>query len=150
MKTFRPIALAVASLAVLLTPACATGAAPVTNAVAIVDAGEIFSAADWTPDMEAALRAAGWGDRLEQVKAHMNESGGGWPKNLADGETRHFHGEAAMKLYKAEEIARFRFYDQDALMLRVPAANNTHMTEGWKPMEDFFIVMTARAVAKAS
>lgn len=145
------IVAAAAGLSMLLTPACATGAGePASaNAVKIHQTDMLFAAADMTADLEAALRIAGWGDRLEQVKSHMNESGGGWPKKLADGETRHFQGETQLKLYKAEEIARLSFYDQDAVVLVVRAAANKHMAEGWRPTEDFFLIMAADAVSKA-
>jgi hypothetical protein len=147
----RIIAAAAAGLALAITPACATIASEPASAkaVTIAQADMLFAAADMTPELETALRAAGWGDRLAQVKTHMNESGGGWPKNLADGETRHFQGEAALKLYKAEEIARLSFYDQDAVVLVVRAAANKHMAEGWRPTEDFFLFMAADAVSKA-
>ena len=140
------------ALAVTFTPACATVADEPTsaNAVRINQTDMLFAAADMTPGLESALSAAGWGDRLEQVKAHMNETGGGWPKNLADVSTRHFQGEAALKRYNAEEIARLSFYDQDAVVLVVRAAANQHMTEGWRPMEDFFLIMAAGAVSKAA
>ncbi len=130
MNLVKAIALAVA----LLAGGCATGGA------AISDPTMIFAAADWTAEVDAAVKAAGWGDRIDEIKAHLNEDGGGWPANLADGSTRWLQGDR-LKDYKVQEIARLRFYDQDAVLLHVPAAANQHLPEGWKPAADFFVLM---------
>ena len=49
--------------------------------------------------------------------------------------------------YNAVELARLSFYDQPAVLLHIPAAANRHMPEGWRPKEDFFIVVGAAALA---
>lgn len=126
---------AIALVAALLAGACATGPA-------ISDPAMIFAAADWTDDVDAVVKTAGWGGRSNEIKAHMNETGGGWPASLSDADTRWMQGQR-LKDYKVREIARLRFHDQDAVLLHVPAAENQHLGEGWKPARDFFILISA-------
>ena len=94
----------------------------------------------------AALKAAGWGDRIDEVKSHVGENTA-WPAALKNGDTRHF-GAETIKTYRVEEIARFQYFKQDAVLLRVPAASNRHMGQDWRLDTDFFILIGAPGVAK--
>ena len=132
-------------IAIVMTAgACAT-TPDASSYIHIADPEQLFSAADWTPDLEAAVTAAGWQDRAEIIKARMNEKGG-WPANLADQDKRWFQKDR-VKEYNAVELARLSFYGQPAALLHIPAAANRHMPEGWRPKEDFFIVVGAAALA---
>lgn len=112
--------------------------------VQITDPGLMFSAANYTSDVEAAVKAAGWGDRAETIKAAMNEKGA-WPAKLKDESSRWMQSDN-VKAYNVVEIARMNFHMQPAVLLHIPAAANQHMAEGWKPASDFFIVIGAAGV----
>jgi len=128
---------------VLATAACAT--TPASGAyVHITDPGQLFSAANYTTDVDAAVKAAGWGDRAEAIKAAMNEKGA-WPAKMKD-ESARWMQQDFVKGYNTVEIARLTFHMQPAVLLHVPAAANQHMAEGWKPASDFFIVVGQAAV----
>lgn len=114
--------------------------------VHIADPGLMFSAANYTSDVEAAVKAAGWEDRAETIKGAMNEKGA-WPAKMRDESARWMQSDN-IKSYNTVEIARLTFHMQPAVLLHVPAAANQHMTEGWKPTSDFFIVIGSAAVAK--
>lgn len=132
-----PIALVMAAGACASTPASNTY-------VHILDAEQIFAAADWTADVDAAVKAAGWSDRAEIMKARMNEKGG-WPEKMKDQDARWFQKDK-IKQYNVAEIARLTFYDQPAVFLHVPVSANQHMPDGWKPTEDFFVMVAAAGV----
>lgn len=130
---------------VLGLAACAS--TPVNGAyVHITDPEQMFSAANYTADVEAAVKSAGWEDRAETIKAAMNEKGA-WPAKMKDESARWLQKEN-IKSYNVVELARLSFYDQPAVLLHVPAAANKHMAEGWKPTSDFFLIVSAAAVAK--
>ena len=134
MNLFRILPAAV----VLATAACAS--TPGNGAfVHITDPQQLFSAADYTADVDAAVKSASWGDRADAIKAAMNEKGG-WPAKMKDESDRWLGGET-VKSYRAVEIARLNFYDQPAVLLHIPAAANKHMAEGWKPANDFFVII---------
>lgn len=143
MKLSKVISFACIS-AVMLLQACATGPAGGGAFVQISDPEQMFSAADWTPDVDAAVKAAGWSARAEEIKAHMNEKGG-WPAKLADGDARWMQSDV-VKLYQTDQIASLSFYDQPAVLLHIPASANQHMPDGWKPTTDFFIIIGAGGV----
>ena len=128
-------------VAALVLQACAS-----TPSVAyrhIADPQQLFSAADWTPDLDAAVKGAGLADRIPDIQAHMDEKGG-WPDKMKDGDARWLQMRTISK-YNVEEIARLNYYDQPAILLRVPANANAHMPEGWKPKTDFYIVVGTAA-----
>ena len=127
--------------AAFVLQACAT--TPAVAYLHIADADQLFSAADWTPDLDAAVKAAGWTERIPGIKAHMDEKGG-WPDKMKDGDARWF-GKNMIAKYNVAEIARLRFYDQPAILLHVPANENTHMPDGWKPKFDFYILVATAA-----
>lgn len=128
---------------VLATAACAS--TPASGAyVHITDPGLMFSAANYTTDVEAAVTAAGWGDRAETIKAAMNEKGA-WPAKMKDESARWMQSDN-IKAYNTVELARLTFHMQPAVLLHVPAAANQHMAEGWKPASDFFLIVGAKAV----
>ncbi|MEQ1780512.1 MAG: hypothetical protein ABMA14_04070 [Hyphomonadaceae bacterium] len=127
--------------AALALQACATG--PVVSYKHIADPQQLFSAADWTPDLDAAVKVAGLADRIPEIQAHMDEKGG-WPDKMKDADARWLQMRTIMK-YNVEEIARLNFHDQPAILLRVAANANGHMPEGWKPKADFYIVVGTAA-----
>jgi hypothetical protein len=135
--------------AVLLACALFIGACATTPSSAsyihITDPGGLFSAANWTDDVANAVMSAGWSARADEIKAHMNEKTG-WPQKLSEEEERALQP-AMIRNYNVREIARLSFYRQPAILLYVPAAANQHMPDGWKPRDDFFIVVTERAVS---
>ena len=90
MKWLRQTTLAMA----LLASACATspGGGPGSTYVHINDPEQLFSAADWTADVDAAVKAAGWSARAEEIKAHMNETSG---SSGEEAESRALTGQAA-------------------------------------------------------
>lgn len=123
---------------VLGLAACAS--TPASGAyVHITDPEQMFSAASYSPDVEAAVKSAGWEDRAETVKAAMNEKGG-WPAKMKD-ESARWLGKDNVTKYNVIELARLSFHNQPAVLLHVPAAANQHMADGWKPANDFFIVI---------
>ena len=124
--------------AAIMLAACASTA---TNAdyVHIINSEQLFSAADYTADVDAAVKAAGWGDRAEAIKAAMNEKGG-WPAKMKD-ESDRWLGKDNVAKYNAVEIGRLSFYGQPAVLLHVPAAANQHMEDDWRPANDFFVVI---------
>ena len=143
MMTPRPAVL----LAALLASACASAPGAVVAYDHILDPGQLFSAADWTSDVDAAVKAAGWLARAEEIKSHMNERGG-WPAKLTDEDAR-WLGKETLRSYNVEAIARLSFYGQPAILLHVPAGANQHMPEGWRPRDDFFLVVGASAMPGA-
>jgi hypothetical protein len=143
----RTIIAAVAAGVSLMLAACTTMAsAPPTMPAKIVAPGQIFAQVAWPAEGDEALRAAGWGARIEDVKAHVGEKTD-WPKAMKDGDMRHFQAET-IKTYRVEEVARFRYFDQDAVLLYVPDAKNGHMGKDWRMGADFFILIGAAGVAK--
>lgn len=126
-----------ALVAAIVVQACAS--APNEGLVHITDPEQIFAAADWTGDLDAAVKSAGWGARIPEMQAALNEKGG-WADKMKDGEARHFRPET-IKQYNVRVIARLSYYDQPAALVAVPASANQHMPEGWKPAADFFIVI---------
>lgn len=141
--TMRAILFAVAALSL---QACAT--APAVSYRHILDPQQLFSAADWTPELDAAVKAAGLADLVPDIQAHMDEKGG-WPAKMKDGDARWLQMRTIMT-YNVAEIARLTFHGQPAILLRVPANANGHMPDGWKLQDDFYIVVgTAAFVAPA-
>lgn len=133
--------------AAIVLQACATMLA--ANYQHIADPDQLFSAADWTPDLDAAAKAAGWADRIPEIQAHLNEKTG-WPDKMKDGDARWF-GKPTISKYNVVEIARLNYYEQPAVLLHVPANANGHMPDGWKPTADFYIVVgTGAFTAPAS
>ncbi len=121
----------------IVLQACAS--APNDGLVHITDPQQIFAAADWTDDLDKAAKSAGWGDRIPEMQAHLDEKGG-WPAKMQDGDTRWYQN-SMIGHYNIREIARLSFYGQPAALVVVPASANQHMPEGWKPVTDFFIVI---------
>lgn len=141
----RAMGFALAGAAIVLQ-ACAS--MPAVSYVHISDPEQLFSAADWTADLDAAVKATAWADRIPTIQAAMNETGE-WPANMKDGDTRWLQKEA-ISLYNVSVITRLTYYDQDAAIVYVPAAANRHMVGGWKPAKDFFIVVGSKAIASDS
>ena len=129
--------------AALSLQACAT--MPAVSYKHILDPQQLYSAADWTPDLDAAVKAAGLADRIPDIQAHMDEKGG-WPVKMKDGDARWLQMRTITK-YNVEEIARLNFHDQPAILLRVPSNANGHMPDGWKHTDDFYIVVGEAAFA---
>ena len=123
--------------AAVVLQACASS--PSEALVHISDPQQIFSAAVWTSDLDAAAKAAGWGDRIFEMQAALDEKGK-WPEKMQSGDARWFQQDT-IKQYNVRVIARLSYYDQPAARLAVPASANQHMPEGWKPAADFFIVI---------
>lgn len=123
--------------AAIVMQACASS--PSEALVHISDPQMIFAAADWTVDLDNAAKSAGWGARIPEMQAALNEKGG-WSAKMKDGEARHFQPDT-IKQYNVRVIARLSYYDQPAALVVVPASANQHMPEGWKPAADFFIVI---------
>jgi hypothetical protein len=152
MKPFgfvtKPLAAAVAGLMILALAACASTpkAAFEPWAATISDPGEIYSTLEWRPELVAALTSAGREKELDAIKAHYTEPG--WPAKLASFDARQ-DGRDTIRLYKVEVITQFRFNNNDAVLLHVPAKTNQHMPEGWKPKEDFYIAIRSTGVARA-
>ena len=88
--------------------ACAT--TPAVSYLHIADPDHLFAAADWTTDLDAAVKAAGWEQRIPDIRAHMDEKGG-WPEKMKDGDARWF-GKDMIAKYNVVEIARLSFHDQ--------------------------------------
>lgn len=126
----------------IVLQACAS--APNDGLVHITDPQQIFAAADWTDDLDKAAKSAGWGDRIPEIQAHLDEKGG-WPAKMKDGEARWFQPET-IKQYNVRQIARLSFYGQPAVLIVVPASANQHMAEGWKPAQDFYMVVAVTAL----
>jgi hypothetical protein len=127
--------------AAFVLQACAT--TPAVSYLHIADPDHLFAAADWTTDLDAAVKAAGWEQRIPDIRAHMDEKGG-WPEKMKDGDARWF-GKDMIAKYNVLEIARLSFYGQPAMLLQVPAIANGHMPDGWKPTTDFYLVMATGA-----
>lgn len=127
--------------AAFVLQACAT--TPAVSYLHIADPDHLFAAADWTADLDAAVKAAGWEQRIPDIRAHMDEKGG-WPEKMKDGDARWF-GKDMIAKYNVVEIARLSFYGQPAMLLQVPAIANGHMPDGWKPAADFYLVMATGA-----
>ena len=132
----------IASAAIALQAcASASNAAPAH----ITDPQQIFAAADWTADLDKAAKSAGMAERIPEMQARLNEKGG-WPEKMKDGDARWRH-QSIIKGYDVREIARLNFYGQPAMLVVVPASANQHMPEGWKPAEDFYVVVAAAGVS---
>ena len=128
--------------AAIVLQACAS--APNDGLIHITDPQQIFAAADWTDDLDKAATSAGWGDRIPEMQARLDEKGG-WPAKMKDGEARWFQPDT-IKQYNVRQIARLSFYGQPAALIVVPASANQHMPEGWKPAQDFYIVVAAQGL----
>lgn len=139
----------VAALIGLTLAACATTPTNTHEAwrASITQPGEIYSDMGWAPEMETALLEAGRAAEIEAIKAHYSEPG--WPSKFADIDER-LQAPQIIKLYKAETIAMFQFQGNNVVLLRIAAANNRHMPEGWRPVEDIYIPIKAAAVKKVS
>ena len=133
----------IASAAIALQ-ACAS--APDAAPSHISDPQQIFAAADWTDDLDKAAKAAGMAERIPEMQARLNEKGG-WPEKMKDGDAR-WYQQSIIKGYSVREIARLSFYGQPAALVVVPASANQHMPEGWKPAEDFYVVVAAAGVTE--
>ncbi len=146
--TTRPLSAAAAGLMLLALAACASmpKAAFEPWAATISSPGEIYSTLEWRPELVAALSAAGREKDLDVIKAHYTEPG--WPAKLASFDARQ-DGKDTIRLYKVEVIAQFRFNNNDAVLLLVPAKTNQHMPEGWRPTEDIYIAVRGAGVTRA-
>ena len=146
MRMLRSLA---AALIGLTLAACATTPANTHEPwrAAIVQPGDIYSDMGWAPEMETALLEAGRAAEIEAIKAHYSEPG--WPSKFADIDER-LQAPQIIKLYRAETIAMFQFQGNDVVLLRIPAASNKHMPEGWRPTEDIYIPIRAGAVKRVS
>lgn len=129
--------------AAIVLQACAS--APDAGFAHITDPQQIFAAADWTDDLDEAVKSAGMGDRIPEMQARLNEKGG-WPEKMKDGDAR-WYQPSIIRAYAVQEIARLDFHGQPAILLRVPANANDHMPDGWKPANDFYIVASTGAFA---
>ncbi|HVY89381.1 MAG TPA: hypothetical protein VG942_10965 [Hyphomonadaceae bacterium] len=134
--------------AVAPAPEPAAPPAPAVTLVSPTDPQQIFSNAELTPKDEVAIKAAGFTGDLAEVKAHLNDKTG-WPTALSDEETRNFNWDTVKK-YKVEKLASFVFYKHDAVLVRVPAAENKHMPPEWQLPVNFYILFDAKAFAPAS
>ena len=134
---------ALAGLAFFVLAACASlpqGAQPV-----IADPGEIYSTWSWNKDIEAGIIDGGHKDQIETIKAHSTEKA--WPEKLANLKTRAANPDI-IRQYRGQVIATFKNGDTPVAVVQVPAKENTHMPEGWKPAEDIYIVIKQAALAK--
>jgi hypothetical protein len=111
--------------------------------VRLNDPGAMFSAADLSSGLAEAVVAAGVS--VDEVGAHINQAGGGWPRSLRSQDSRQFNMNIICS-YNLVEITRLSFYDQPVVLVRVPAATNQHVPGGWKQAEDFYMVLGAQAV----
>lgn len=136
--------LTLALAAAIVLQACAS--APNGGLIHITDPQQIFAAADWTDDLDKAVKGASWGDRIPEIQAHLDEKGG-WPDKMKDGDAR-WYQQGIIKGYNVREIARLSFYGQPAALVVVPASANQHMPAGWKPAEDFYVVVAAAGVTE--
>jgi hypothetical protein len=143
----KPVMQALAGLAFLLLAACATGPdyAYKPYGASISDPGEVYSTWSWGKEIEAGLIDAGRKDEIETIKAHYTEKG--WPAKFADFDTRVGNPDT-IKKYRGEVIATFKNGDTPLVVMHVPAKDNGHMPEGWRPKEDIYIVVKQSAIAK--
>jgi hypothetical protein len=144
-----------AAVAAVLAFVTASGAifAPAASAQAtqfapweakIVKPGDLYSTPEWSTDIDAALKAAGQGGRLEEIRARSNEKG--WPATMSDFDKR-IESPELIKAFRSHAIAKFRFSDNDVVMLHVSAAENGHMPDGWRPATDIYIIIRESGVA---
>jgi hypothetical protein len=146
MKTMKSVAGALAGLVFLVLAACATSGEYAYKpwGTSITDPGEVYSTWKWGKEIEAGLIDAGRGQEIETIKARYTEEG--WPEKLASFDAR-VDNPKIIKEYRAETIATFRNGDTPLVVLRVPADQNKHMPEGWRPAQDIYIVIKQSAVA---
>jgi hypothetical protein len=148
MTMMKSVAGALAGLVFLVLAACASTGPDLAYkpwSASITDPGEIYSTWKWDSVIEAALVDAGRKDQIETIKAHYTEKG--WPANLAKFQSR-TDNPGIVKQYKTESIASFMNGKTPLVVLRVPADQNKDMPEGWRPAEDFYIVIKQSAVDK--
>jgi hypothetical protein len=138
------LALATAGGAILAPVAAAQTAKFAPWEAKIVKPGDLYSTADWDAGMEDAIKAAGYGGRLDEIKARSNEKG--WPAAMSDFDTR-IDSPDIIKAYQGYAIAKFRFSDNDVVMLYVPAAQNGHMPDGWRPTSDIYVIIREVGIA---
>jgi hypothetical protein len=143
----KPVMQALAGLAFLALAACATGPEfaykpwPAT----ISDPAELYSDYAWGKDIENGLIDAGRKDQIETIKAHYTEKA--WPEKFADLNTRVASPDMIRK-YQGEVIATFKNGDTPVVIMHVPASQNGHMPEGWRPKEDIYLVFKQEALKK--
>jgi hypothetical protein len=143
----RPVMQALAGFAFLVLAACASTGdyAYKPWAATISDPGEMYSTWDWNKELENSLIDAGRKAEIETIKAHYTEEG--WPEKFKDFDTR-IENPETIKKYRGEVIAVFPNGDTPLVVLHVPANQNGHMPEGWRPKEDIYVVIKQSAVAK--
>lgn len=106
---------------------------------------QIVMNATVTPEMEAALDQAGWTDRLDIVRAGLDETT--WPAPLVSALEATVN-EYIIRQYWFEPVARFDLGDRHCWVVHVPAARNAHMPAGWQPAADFFFVIPTTAISE--
>lgn len=141
----RPVISALAGLALLVLSACGTLSLPKSPEPIIANPAEIYSTWNWNKDIEAGVIDGGHKEEMEKIKAHSTEKG--WPEKFADYNTR-IKNPDIIKQYKGEVIATFKNGDTPIAVVKVPAKQNTHMPEGWKPAEDIYIVIKQDGLAQ--
>lgn len=138
------LAFATTTEGAIFAPAAAAQAAQFAPWEAkIVKPGDLYSTPEWSTDIDAALKAAGQGGRLEEIKTRSNEKG--WPTTMSDFDKR-IELPEIIKAFKSHAIAKFKFSDNDVVMLHVSAAENGHMPDGWRPATDIYIIIREAGV----
>ena len=104
------LAFATTTEGAIFAPAAAAQAAQFAPWEAkIVKPGDLYSTPEWSTDIDAALKAAGQGGRLEEIKTRSNEKG--WPTTMSDFDKR-IESPEIIKAFKSHAIAKFKIQRQ--------------------------------------
>ncbi len=115
--------------------------------VTIYDSGELYSTYSFADNKSASdeVRKKVGEDLFKKILESCNESA--WPKGISTLESRNQNRER-IKSYVAYLVTRF---DNDQMIvLRLPAKENSAMPSNMKPEKDIFFIMAASAIVDAS
>lgn len=105
----------------------------------IIDPGEIMSTYQ-LPDAELDRLRSQLGDQTEVVLAHMNE--GVFPEGMDELDER-MAAHDTLRRFKVKCVATL---SDGTTILHVRASKNKHMPDGFRPVEDFWMVFTSAGV----
>lgn len=115
--------------------------------VTIYDSGELYSTYSFADNESSAkeLKKKVGDDMYNKILASCTESA--WPKGITTLESRNQNRDR-IKSYVAYLVARFD--NDNMIVLRIPAKENSSMPANMRSDKDFFFIMAAAAIVDAS
>jgi hypothetical protein len=109
-------------------------------AMTLADPGEMYSTYKFSEEEGEKLTAAGMPETMmSDISDHYNE--GSWPSAMNNLDSR-LENTETIRMYKVFKVTE---WDGKCLLV-IPAKPNTKMPEGFKPVQDFYMVINVGGV----